>query len=308
MYDIKFKLNVISCKKNNKLERKQLLDIFEISNGSLYNWCYQYDNNTLPIKICRKSKITPNIKCYIMKYIVTRINFNRYKLINLIDKKFKVKISKSTLYKIIGELNISKKKINKRFDYTNRIKKRQLITNFKNKLKTTKLTDIISIDETSIDTHISNNYGRSLRGKKISIIKKEKRIRYTVLCAIDMNKVIHFKIINGSANGMIFMEFIKELISRINLTNKYCILLDNARIHHSKIFKKYIEETKNISLLYNIPYSPEYNPIEKVFNEVKHNLRQMNIKNVNIKTKINKAFKKILKEHLISYYNKSLLN
>lgn len=99
MYDIKFKLKVIRCKKNNKLVRKQLLDVYEISNGSLYNWCNQYDNNTLPIKICRKSKITPNIKCYIMKYIITRINFNRHNLIKLIDKKFKVKISQSTLYK-----------------------------------------------------------------------------------------------------------------------------------------------------------------------------------------------------------------
>lgn len=308
MYDIKFKLKVINCKKNNKLARKQLLDVYDISNGSLYNWYNQYDNNSLPVKICRKSKITPNIKCYIMKYIITRINFNRYKLIKLIDKNFKVKISQSTLYKIISELNISKKKINKKFDYTNRIKKHQLITNFKNQLKTIKLTDIISIDETSIDTHISNNYGWSLRGKKISVIKKEKRIRYTVLCAIDMNKIIHFKIINNSADGIIFMEFIKELISKLNSTNKHCILLDNARIHHSKIFKKYIEDNKNISLLYNIPYSPEYNPIEKVFNEVKHNLRQMNIKNANIKTKINKAFKKILKEHLVNYYNKSLSN
>ena len=243
-----------------------------------------------------------------MKYIITRINFNRYNLIKMIDKKFKVKISQSTLYKIIGELNISKKKINKKFDYTNRIKKRQLITNFKNQLKTNKLSDIISIDETSIDTHISNNYGWSLRGKKISVIKKEKRVRYTVLCAIDMNKVIHIKIINGSANGTIFMDFMKELISKLNLTNKYCILLDNARIHHSKVFKQYITDNKNISLLYNIPYSPEYNPIEKVFSEVKYNLKQMNIKNSNIKTKINKAFKKILKEHLVNYYNKSLSN
>ena len=306
MYDFKFKLKVINCKKNKKLTRTKLLDVYGISNGSLYNWYNQYEKNCLPQKIHKKSKVTTDIKCYIMRYIVSRINFNRHKLINLINKKYNIQISQSTLYKIISELNITKKKINKKIDYSKRIKKHQLIKNFKNQLKNIPLKDIISIDETSIDTHISNNYGWSLKGKKITVIKKEKRVRYTVLCAIDMNKIIHCKIINNSANGTIFIDFIKEMLNKIPKTHKKHILLDNARIHHSKMFKEYIKENEWINLLFNVPYSPEYNPIEKVFNEFKHNLKQMNINNNNIKNNINKSFNKISSEHLINYYNKSL--
>ena len=306
MYDSKFKLKVIDCKKNKKLTRTQLIDVYGISNGSLYNWYNQYKSNKLPKKVYKKSKITADVKCYIMKYVMSKINFNRHKLIKLINKKYNVQISQSTLYKTISELNITKKKINNKIDYIKRIKKHQLIKNFKNQLKNIPLKDIISIDETSIDTHITNNYGWSLKGKKITVIKKEKRVRYTVLCAIDMNKIVHFKIINNSANGTIFMDFIKEILNKLPKTQNYYLLLDNARIHHSKIFKEFIKENNQIKLLFNVPYSPEYNPIEKVFNEIKHNLKQMNIKNNNIKNNINKAFKKILTEHLIKYYNKSL--
>lgn len=308
MYDIKLKLRVINCKKNNKLSQNQILDVYCISNGSLYNWYNQYNNNCLPEKIKRKSKITPMIKCYVMKYVISRINFDRLKLIKLIKKKFNVNIGQSTLYKLLKELNITRKKVNKKFDYTNRIKKHQMIKTFKNNLKNIPINEIISMDETSIDTHISNNYGWNLKGKKITIIKKEKRVRYTVLCAVDMDKVVHIKVINNSANGIIFMDFIKEIISKLDINKSHYILLDNARIHHSKMFKNYINDKKNIQLIFNVPYSPEYNPIEKVFNEVKHNLRKLKIKNSNIKTYINKVFKNISKEHLVNYYNKSLLN
>lgn len=38
------------------------------------------------------------------------------------------------------------------------------------------------------------------------------------------------------------------------------LLMDNARIHHSKIVKTYLETT-NLKTIYNVAYCPEYNPI-----------------------------------------------
>jgi transposase len=46
------------------------------------------------------------------------------------------------------------------------------------------------------------------------------------------------------------------------------IVLDNARIHHAKIVKKYCEE-HNIILVYLPPYSPEHNPIEQLRKPIK---------------------------------------
>jgi transposase len=41
------------------------------------------------------------------------------------------------------------------------------------------------------------------------------------------------------------------------------LLMDNAKIHHTKKLKEYINK-KNIKVLYNIPYCPEFNPIENI--------------------------------------------
>ena len=80
--------------------------------------------------------------------------------------------------------------------------------------------------------------------------------------------------------------------------------MDNARIHHNKILKEYMMNN-NINSIYNIPYSPEYNPIEKIFNTLKTKIRNNKINNVNsierfIKTK---CTKKLLTNTIKSIYN-----
>ena len=62
-----------------------------------------------------------------------------------------------------------------------------------------------------------------------------------IICAINNKKIIHFKIIKGSANANIFKNFLEELIQK-GIHNKY-LLLDNARIHHAKLVKDYIKNT-----------------------------------------------------------------
>ena len=59
--------------------------------------------------------------------------------------------------------------------------------------------------------------------------------------------------------------------------NKF-LFLDNASIHHSKIFKEYCKNNK-INIIYNTPYSPEYNPIEIMFSKHKKIVKDKNFNN-----------------------------
>jgi len=43
---------------------------------------------------------------------------------------------------------------------------------------------------------------------------------------------------------------------------------DNARIHHYKKFTTYVNSIKR-KVIYNVPYTPIFNPIEYVFNSLK---------------------------------------
>ena len=57
----------------------------------------------------RNYKITRPIEKYICGYVLRKVNFNCNKLIYLINKKYDISISKSSIYKILKKI-ISKKK------------------------------------------------------------------------------------------------------------------------------------------------------------------------------------------------------
>ncbi len=55
------------------------------------------------------------------------------------------------------------------------------------------------------------------------------------------------------------------------------VVMDNMRTHHSKAVKKVIEELK-LNVIYLPPYSPDFNPIEKMWSKIKAVLRKLKIR------------------------------
>ena len=72
------------------------------------------------------------------------------------------------------------------------------------------------------------------------------------------------------------MNFIK---SNVDILKNRTIILDNARIHHYNKVKQFAIEN-NITLLFNAPYSPIFNPIELIFNTIKKNFKELNHDNI----------------------------
>lgn len=142
---------------------------------------------------------------------------------------------------------------------------------------------------------------RHKSGKKIIKVQRNKYKRFSVICAISNSKIIYYKIIKGSANAIIFKDFLENVISKTG-DNK-SLLLDNARIHHSKIVKKFME-TKSSELLFNVPYCPELNPIEKVFSKSKHIVRSFdnNGNERNLFKNIKYSLEKITSNDLNNFY------
>lgn len=297
---------VIKCLHNRpeNTSIKYIAKLYDIDRSTIYRWNKLHYIGKLEPSKTRKGKLSTETKKYINKYIDRYTNFNYKNLLKLLDKKFKIKISKSLLYKTIKELGITRKKIYSKPFYMTKTRENERIKELRRKLKNINVKDIISIDETSVDTHINSNYGWSSKGKRIIKHKLEIRKRYTVICAINNKKVVNYKIVKGSANGEIFLKFLKSTIRKLDNDKKY-LLMDNARIHHYTKLKEYVKDKEYIECVYNVPYSPQYNPIEYVFNEFKSKLRKCTITNKNIIGKINKNIK-TSSNHLKSYFKKSL--
>ncbi len=101
------KMKTLRCVENKKANRVMTSNIFGISRKSLYNWSKgKYLNKNKKQKV----KITPEIKCYIRAYVIKRYNFDYKLLIKAIRKKYRVCVSKSSVYNILKHMKITRKK------------------------------------------------------------------------------------------------------------------------------------------------------------------------------------------------------
>lgn len=72
--------------------------------------------------------------------------------------------------------------------------------------------------------------------------------------------------VSNKINGIKFLSFIKRLRKH---HKKLCIVVDNARWHLTKKVLSFIKE-KGIKIIRLLAYSPELNPIEQYWKNIKN--------------------------------------
>ena len=56
-------------------------------------------------------------------------------------------------------------------------------------------------------------------------------------------------------------------------SSEFALFLDNCRVHHSIKAGEFMKENK-ILAIFNVPYGPEYNPIERVWSRIKASFKK----------------------------------
>ena len=98
-----------------------------------------------------------------------------------------------------------------------------------------------------------------------------------MISAITSKGKMKFMTYSGKMKAPVFCEFLKRLIH--NVPRKIFLILDGHPVHRSSQVKKFIQTTKGkLRLFYLPPYSPELNPDELVWNNVKSNMGRSSIK------------------------------
>ena len=158
MYELSI---IISCLKLYKhlgdinirgKDRKDLITkSFNVHINSLYNWLKKYKNDFLNYKKSYKYnnvKITNEIKKFILLSNNSNNNYNIKTIINDIFNKFKVKLSKKSIYYVLHKNNLSYKKLTvKNYPYDEE-HLNTLKADLKNKFTNITNDNLISIDDT----------------------------------------------------------------------------------------------------------------------------------------------------------------
>ncbi|MBW4568770.1 MAG: transposase [Tolypothrix carrinoi HA7290-LM1] len=119
----------------------------------------------------------------------------------------------------------------------------------------------------------TRTHARSVYGSRTYDFKPFYRgAKVTVIGAISLKQVLAVMTLNGSMNGNVFKVFVQKCLLP-QLWEGAVVVMDNVPAHKVKEIEPLIQSV-DASVLYQSPYSPDFNPIEHWWSQLKAFLRQ----------------------------------
>jgi len=139
------------------------------------------------------------------------------------------------------------------------------------------------------------NRGWGKKGKILLGKTSGKRFKRTNIIAAQVGKKILAPMtFHGSCNTELFVAWIKQMLIP-ELKPGQVVVLDNASFHKSPSIKEAIEEV-GCKVVFLPPYSPDFNPIEKFWANLKRWIKQ----NVPFMDDLHKAISFFFKSQSVS--------
>lgn len=123
-------------------------------------------------------------------------------------------------------------------------------------------------DETGIQTGANVEKGYSPKGKTPVLRQTAQKHRINMISAISNQGRVRFMFYRDTMNSKRLITFMNRLTKDVR--RKVYLILDNLRVHHSELVKKWLEKHNDkIEVFYLPSYSPELNPDEYLNNSLK---------------------------------------
>jgi transposase len=229
-----------------------------------------------PRKAGRPPQITAEIEEAIDYFIHHVPTIYQDELATFIFDCFDTKVSQSTISRALKRINITRKKLQVEAAQRNQV----LRLNYQLNMSLVRAGQYVFVDESGSDERTGDrSHGYAKRGVPARVARwLRSRTRISVLPAYTVEGYIDFITFEGTCNAAIFEEFI--LGNVLPLMNRWpqdrsVLVMDNHSIHHARIDS--IKEAcllKGVKLVFLPPYSPDYNPIEESFNDLKALIRR----------------------------------
>lgn len=136
---------------------------------------------------------------------------------------------------------------------------------------------LVFLDESGLNTDMTRRYARSKSNERaVDGVPVNTPCSTTILSSIRLNGKTAHIVYQGGTTAQRFAEYLKETLLP-TLSTDDVIIMDNMRSHHAKAVKALLEAS-GIRYLYLPPYSPDLNPIEKMWLKVKACLRKQKVR------------------------------
>ncbi|MFC1896431.1 IS630 family transposase [Thermodesulfobacteriota bacterium] len=189
----------------------------------------------------------------------------------LIWSRFKVKLSRVSVGRLLRKMGLSPQKPLRRAYQQDPERVEQWLESEFPKIKALARkagADIYFGDEASIRSDYHSGTTWAPKGQTPIVSSTGARFSVNMISAISPRGLLRFMTIDGRFNADRFVDFLKRLMH--NSQKPVFLIVDGHPVHKAKKVKNYIGSTEGRLRLFLLPpYSPELNPSELVWNNLK---------------------------------------
>lgn len=183
-------------------------------------------------------------------------------------QNFNVSVSRSTISRALTEKGWSKKVIQQISNKRNADLRDFYLYN----LSQFRSYHLVDVDESGCDKRAGRRQtGWSPLGlTPVQLSEFQRGQRYQSLPAYAQDGIVLSRVFQGSTDAAVFEDFIEQLLHHCGRwpAPKSVLVMDNASFHHTERVKQMCWDA-GVKLVYLPPYSPDLNPIEEFFSELK---------------------------------------
>jgi len=129
------------------------------------------------------------------------------------------------------------------------------------------------MDEAGVEQYIYRKYAKAKKGQRIlGKISGKRYIRTSIISSLNsQNKLIAPLFFNGMTDTNLVLWWVENMLLK-ELPQNSTIVWDNASFHKSQMLREMLENAGH-TMIFLPPYSPDLNPIEHKWHELKQRLR-----------------------------------
>ena len=125
-------------------------------------------------------------------------------------------------------------------------------------------------DESGVRSDFHSGKTWAVKGETPIVRVTGQRFSLNMISAVSPRGALRFMVVKGGVGAKVFIGFLKRLMH--GQRRPVYLIVDGHPSHRAKAVKEYVESLQGrLTLFFLPPYSPELNPDELVWNDVKNN-------------------------------------